>query len=141
MWHNQTVEHWFNICIIHNNNIRHPIAKHALWQCLKNWSFFWPFPMTMKANSMPFYHLSSCTIKVYKGYCKEHGTKISYNGRKGCTLLWFVSNVASKDIELQHPNLSIISNCCGIWIPNMMVCHLRLVNWGPKGHSLNIIEN
>jgi hypothetical protein len=34
----------------------------------------------MKANSMPFYHLSSYTIKVYKGYYKEHGTNISYNG-------------------------------------------------------------
>jgi hypothetical protein len=33
--------------------------------------------MTMKATSMPFCH-SSNTIKVYKGYCKEHGTNISH---------------------------------------------------------------
>jgi hypothetical protein len=33
------------------------------------------FPMTMKATGMPLYHLSN-TIKLYKGYCKEHGTNI-----------------------------------------------------------------
>jgi hypothetical protein len=60
-------------------------------------SFSLFFPMTMMATSMPFYH-SSNTIKVYKGYCKEHGTNImscihkqwschytSFNGRGGST--------------------------------------------------------
>jgi len=38
-------------------------------------SFSLPFPMTMKAIGMPFFH-SSNTIKVYKRYCKEHGSNI-----------------------------------------------------------------
>ncbi len=36
------------------------------------------FPMTMNATNIPFFH-SSNTIRVYKGYCKEHNTNISYN--------------------------------------------------------------
>ncbi len=94
-------------------------------------SFSLLFPMTLKATSMPFYHLSN-TIKVYQGHCKEHVTNIMFcihkqwschytlfNGKERHTLLWFVPKVALNETKLWSPKFSIISNCHGVWIPNV----------------------
>jgi hypothetical protein len=39
--------------------------------------------------------------------------------KKTLTLLWFVPNVASNEIELWDPNFDIIFNCQSVWIPRM----------------------
>jgi hypothetical protein len=41
-------------------------------------SLSWLLSMTMNATNIPFFH-STNTIRVYKGYCKEHNTNINDN--------------------------------------------------------------
>ncbi len=113
-------------------------------------SFSLLFPMTMKAIGMLFFHLSK-TIKVYKRYCKKHGTNIyihkqwschytSFNGRGGskerkgipCFALFQRLHQTKLNCGLQmFPSFQTTMEFeFRVW----MMCHLGSVDLDPEGH-------
>jgi hypothetical protein len=68
-------------------------------------SFSWLLPMIMNATGIPFCH-SSNTIKVYKGYCKEHNANISDN------VVEHINYVAFHTIAKRAYRALISAKCC-----------------------------
>jgi hypothetical protein len=103
------------------------------------------FPMKMNVIRFPLCY-SSNTIRVYKRYCKEHGSDISYNVvkhfyfvafhtiEKRAYFLWFEWNVALKDTKFPCPNFCIIPTAMKFKFPMWTMCHIGFINWSPKGH-------
>jgi hypothetical protein len=114
-------------------------------------SFSLLFPMTMKATIMPLCH-SSNTIKVYKGYYKEHGTNImscihkqwschytSFNKRGGSTERKGIpcsnsfQRLHQMKLNYGFQNFPSFQTTMEFEFRVWMVCHIGLVDLDPKG--------
>jgi hypothetical protein len=107
--------------------------------------------MTMKANGMPSCH-SSNTIKVYKRYCKKHGTNImscihkqwschyiSFNGRGHSTeekgIPYFDSFERWRQMKLScgFQIFPTFQTAMEFEFQVWMMCHLGSIDLSPKG--------
>ncbi len=115
---------YFSMNVVHNNNIRHLVLWQTLSQCMQN---------RVKVNFPSISNDNECDMYSIIPFIKHHhGVKgvlqntiffVKNNGQVGytyielnlqtkklmkCTQLWFVPNVASKEIKFLCPNFVII---------------------------------